>query len=107
MKTHKEPKKKDYKDGEITKLKKRIAKLLKENNELKGTVRRLEQIIDRNKDYIGDELQGIPVEEVIKKVNSKTKNECPDCKSTNMYEMSGSYGTLVGCRQCSYRKMNK
>lgn len=114
MKTHKEPKKKDYKDSEVNKLRKRINKLIKENNELKSQVNTLQEAFKRTGKYIDDKLDGVPIENIIKGVEKEKKMDkiikdstCPDCGSVNMYNISGQYGDLTGCRECTYTKIKR
>ena len=114
MKTHKEPKKKDYKDGEITKLKRRINKLIKENSRLKSELNTLEQAFKRTGRYIDNNLDGVSVDKVIRGVEKENKmkkiveeNTCPECGSKDLYESEGLYGHLVGCRKCTYRKITR
>lgn len=64
---------KEPKAGEVTKLKQRCRKLEEENERLKKEIKTLEGFRKVTTDYIDKELDGIPVEKVIRGLEKQSK----------------------------------
>lgn len=112
MKTKKEPKRREYKDGEITKLRKRIARLSKEIDRLKSELKSYDIAFKETFEYIGGKLDNVPLENVIKGAKKKIKLKeiqetiiCENCGSKDIYEIPLPFGKIEGCKTCSNRKV--
>ena len=79
---------KEEKDSRIDRLRNRIRRLEKENERLKQEIKTLEAYRNITNKYIDEELDGVPVEKVIKsvekhhnlkKVTDEVKPTCPMC----------------------------
>lgn len=78
------------KDGQVAKLRRRIARLEKENDRLKSELATLEQFRKITSRYIDNKLDGVPVEDVIKgvekskklhKIQEESEERCIKCGS--------------------------
>ena len=114
VKTKKEPKRREYKDGEITRLNKMINRLKKDIDRLKGELRAYETAFKETSKYIDGKLDNVPLKNVIDGVkNSKKLKEieesvlCKNCSSNNIYQIDLPFGKLIGCRDCNDRGVIK
>lgn len=107
----------EAKSGEVQRLKKRISKLEKENARLKSEIRTLEGFRDATSRYIEGKLDGVPVENVIKGIEKKSKlskiesqdirKACPKCITKELVEVPYRAGKILICRNCEYRETKK
>lgn len=113
----KEPKK-EYKDGEVSRLKKRIKKLEKENYRLKSELNAYEQAFKKTTKFLKDHTDEISLEDLIeaakqdkslKEVEEKVKdsNKCPKCGSEVKKLPTSIIGTIITCTSCNYRSVKK
>lgn len=116
MNQKKIPQKKDLKDERLNKLQRRVKRLEKENALLRSEIKTLEAYRDKTNTYIDGELDGVPVEDVIKsvdkkltlkKVKEKDKNKCTACGNMSLKVMPILNGELNLCGDCGYRKVIK
>jgi predicted nuclease with TOPRIM domain len=108
---------KEAKDGTITKLKQRIRRLEKENERLRQEVKTLEAYKNITNKYIDDELDGIPVEKVIRSVEkhhnlNQIKDEvnpaCRNCLNPNPLKLGRPDGSVViKCLKCGHQEVVK
>lgn len=107
---------KEAKDNTVSKLKQRIRRLEKENERLKQEIKTLEAYKNITNKYIDDELDGIPVEKVIKSVEkhhnlSQVKNTvnptCPKCLNNNPITLGRPDGVMIKCLKCGFQKVIK
>lgn len=107
--------KKEEKDGQIQRLRNRVRRLERENERLKQEIKTLEAYRNITNKYIDDELDGIPVEKVIKSVEkhhnlAKVKDEikpvCPMCLNKSMTILGRPDGVMHMCK-CGYKKVIK
>lgn len=110
------PQKKDLKDERLNKLQRRVKRLEKENAILRSEIKTLEAYRDKTNTYIDKELDGIPVEDVIKsvekqltlkQVKNKDSMKCPACGNMTLKIMPILNGELNLCGNCGYRKVIK
>jgi predicted nuclease with TOPRIM domain len=106
---------KEEKDGQIQRLRNRIRRLEKENERLKQEIKTLETYRDVTNKYIDEELDGIPVERVIrgvekhqnlKKVTDEVKPVCPKCLNRDILILGRQDGKMHLCK-CGYKKVIK
>lgn len=112
----KEPKK-EYKDGELNKLKRRVKRLEKENNRLRSENKAFEQAFKKTTKFLEDHTGDISVEQLIdaaKQGKSLRKVEkehveslCPKCFSKLKELPKSRVGKIIVCTQCEYRKVEK
>ncbi len=112
LKTKKEPKKREYKDGELNKLKRRIARLTKDNDRLKSELKSYETAFKETAHYIEGKLDNVPLQNVINGAKKRRKLKeieetiiCESCGSEDIYEIDLPFGKLKGCKTCSTRKI--
>jgi regulator of replication initiation timing len=107
---------KEEKSGEVSKLKRRIKRLEKENERLRSENKTLEAYKDLTNEYIGDNLDGIPVERVIKsvekeqklkKVVNDSKPKCPTCGTEGMTIIETPHNVTHLCKLCNYLKVDR
>lgn len=107
---------KEEKDGEVSKLKRRIKRLEKENERLKSEIKTLEAYKELTNGYIDGKLDGIPVERVIKsvekeqklkKVITDNKPKCPVCGAEGMKIIKTPHNETHLCQLCNYLKVNR
>jgi DNA repair exonuclease SbcCD ATPase subunit len=106
--------KKEYKDGELNRLKKRIKKLEKENDRLKSELNSYEQAFKKTTKFLRDNTEEISLENLIKAAKSEkslkevkeesTSNKCPVC-SADIKIMETLVGKIITCTKCSYRNL--
>ena len=102
--------KNEAKDGQIQKLKKRIAKLEKENNKLKSELRTLETYLDKTREFMKDSTKEVALEDLIEKVNTGANfkeienDSCPNC-GDDISKLPTGHGILHLCKSCGYRKV--
>lgn len=105
-------------DGEIQRLKRRIARLEKENQRLKSEIKTLEGFRDLTSEYIGGKLDNVPVEKVIKGIESKQKFDsirpkdiikevCTKCLKGELKRVPYRAGVIVICGNCEHREIKK
>jgi predicted nuclease with TOPRIM domain len=107
----------EAKDGEVQKLKRRIKRLEKENERLKSELRTLESFRSLTSDYIGDKLDGVPVEKVIRGVEKKhklskikpdtIKEVCQKCLRGELKKVPYRGGVVEVCGECQHREVKK
>ena len=112
----KEPKR-EYKDGELNKLKRRIKRLEAENKRLKSENNAFEQAFKKTTKFLEDHTGDISVEDLIqaaKKDKSLGKVEkehveklCPKCFSKLKELPKSRVGKIIVCTSCEYRKVEK
>jgi archaellum component FlaC len=116
MSQKKIPQKKDLKDERLNKLQRRVKRLEKENAILKSEIKTLEAYREKTNKYIDGELDGIPVEDVIKsidkelqlnKVKEHDKGKCTACGNMSLKVMPILNGELNLCGKCGFRKVIK
>lgn len=108
--------KKDYKDGELNKLRKRVKRLEKENDRLKSELNSYEQAFKKTTKFLRDNTDEIRLEDLIeaakndkslKQVKEKeVKNMCPICFS-ELKETVVTVGIIHTCTKCTYRNLEK
>ncbi len=107
---------KEEKDGQIQRLKSRIRRLEKENDRLKQEVKTLEAYKNITNKYIDDELDGVPIEKVIRSVEKhhnlneiveEVKPACPNCINPALSILGRPDGVLHMCGKCGYKKVVK
>lgn len=107
--------KKEEKDGQLQKLKSRIRRLEKENERLKSEIKTLEAYRSITNKYIDEELNGVPVEKVIKsiekhhnlgQIKDEIKPVCPNCLNKDLMILGRQDGTFHMCK-CGYKKVIK
>lgn len=114
---------KEEKSGETRRLKDRIRRLEEEKSELEkkvkkllSEIRSLESYKEVTKEYIDNNLDGVPVEEVIKRVNKKKRlrkkekkvvEVCPKCFSENYAVVPTPFGKVKACGNCKHRETIK
>jgi predicted nuclease with TOPRIM domain len=110
------PQKKDLKDERLNKLQRRVKRLEKENSLLRSEIKTLEAYRLKTNTYIDEELDGVPVEDVIKsvekkltlkKVKEKDKHKCNACGNMSLKIMPILNGELNLCGDCGFRKVIK
>ena len=101
---------KDYKDGELNKLRRRIKRLEEENHRLKSELKTFNKAFAKTSKYLKDNTDGFSVEKVIEaskkeKTLQETREEdkCPECGEELSYS-SLPFGRLILCKACNYRK---
>jgi hypothetical protein len=110
--------KREEKSGETQKLKRRIKYLEKKVDRLQKEVKTLESYQRLTNEYIGDKLDGVPVEQVIRGVQKKEtlgkikkepviKEACPKCISSKLKIVPYPGGEVKLCRKCDYRETVK
>lgn len=106
---------KEEKDSRIDRLRNRIRRLEKENERLKQEIKTLEAYRNITNKYIDEELDGIPVEKVIKsvekhhnlkKVTDEVKPTCPMCLNKDILILGRQDGVMHLCK-CGYKKVIK
>ena len=106
---------KEEKDGSVQRLKNRIRRLEKENERLKHEIKTLEAYRNITNKYIDEELDGIPVEKIIKslekhhnleQIKDEIKPVCPKCLNKDMMILGRPDGVLHKC-SCGYSKVVK
>lgn len=106
---------KEPKDGETSKLKRRIKRLEKENNRLKSELNSLEQAFKNTRRYIDDETKNVSVDRMIDAAKKGTKLsdlkkelECPKC-GDEINQIKSLAGTVEVClnQECDYREVKK
>lgn len=112
----KEPRK-EYKDGELNKLKRRIKRLEKENQRLKSENNAFEQAFKKTTKFLEDHTGDISVEDLIKaakqdkslkKVEKEhVENLCPKCFSKLKELPKSRVGKIIVCSNCDYRSVEK
>lgn len=110
----KEPRK-EYKDGELNRLKKRIKKLEKENERLKSELNSYDQAFKKTTKFLKDHTDDISLEDLIQAAkNDKSlkevqnvKNLCPICLSDVKINNVPKVGNIITCTKCSYRTVEK
>jgi len=116
MSQKKIPQKKDLKDERLNKLQRRVKRLEKENAILRSEIKTLEAYRDKTNTYIGGELDGVSVEDVIKsiekklplkKIKDKDNHKCSACGEMGLKIMPILNGELYLCSKCGYRKVIK
>lgn len=104
---------KEPKDGENNKLRKRIARLEKENKRLKSELNTYEQAFKNTRKYIDDETKNVSVDKMIdaakkgqKLKEVKKELECPLC-SNDISQIKSLAGTVEVClnQECNYREV--
>ena len=114
MKQKKVPHRKDLKDEKLNKLTRRIKRLEKENAQLRSDIKTLESYRIVTNDYIEDNLDGVPVEKVIRSVDSKVKLKkikepvklcCPKCLDPGLKVIGTLHGKLNLCGNCGYKEV--
>lgn len=107
--------KKEEKDGQIQRLRIRIRRLERENDRLKQEVKTLEAYKNITNKYIDEELNGIPVEKVIRsvekhhnlaQVKDEVKPVCPKCLNKDMAILGRPDGVMHLCK-CGYKRIIK
>jgi DNA-directed RNA polymerase subunit M/transcription elongation factor TFIIS len=111
---------KESKSGEVQKLKRRIRYLEKKNERLISEIKTLEAYKELTNEYIGGELDGVPVERVIKGVQKKQKLKkvkekedkevpCPKCHNKAVKVLPYRSGNIKVCgnAKCDYRETVK
>ena len=101
---------KEPKSGELSKLKQRLRKLELENDRLKKEIKTLEGFKTVTSEYINKELDGIPVEKVIrglekhsklKDLKEDIKPACKKCLNTEVTLLGRPDGKrVVMCFKC-------
>lgn len=112
----KEPKK-EYKDGELNKLKRRIKRLEKENTRLKSELNSYEQAFKKTTRFLKDHTDDISLEDLVQAAKQdkslrKVEKEhveslCPKCFSKLKELPKSRIGKIIVCTQCEYRKVEK
>lgn len=112
----KEPKK-EYKDGELNKLKRRIKRLEKENTRLKSELNSYEQAFKKTTKFLEDHTDDISLEDLVQAAKQdknlrKVEKEhveslCPKCFSKLKELPKSRIGKIIVCTQCEYRKVEK
>lgn len=112
----KEPKK-EYKDGELNKLKRRIKRLEKENTRLKSELNSYEQAFKKTTRFLKDHTDDISLEDLVQAAKQdkslrKVEKEhveslCPKCFSKLKELPKSRVGKIIVCTQCEYRKVEK
>ena len=107
--------KKEEKDSQIQRLRNRVRRLEKENERLKQEIKTLEAYRNITNKYIDNELDGMPVEKIIRSVEkhhnlSKVKDEikpaCPKCLNKDITILGRPDGKMHLCK-CGYKKVVK
>lgn len=106
---------KEAKTSELRRLKLRLIKLEEENDRLKKEIRTLEAYKNETNRYIDKELDGIPVEDVIRGIDKKQrlkgikdelKPACKKCLNTEVTVLGRPDGkTCVMCFKCGNREI--
>ena len=113
MSTKKAPRK-DYKDGEINKLRNTIDKQKKEIARLKRELRNLENGVDVSRDFLKGTVEGIEMDKLIdaakkgkglKEIKDEEveNNACPVCFNGLVIINTPTVGKVVVCNKCNYR----
>lgn len=112
----KEPKK-EYKDGELNKLKRRIKRLEKENTRLKSELNSYEQAFKKTTRFLKDHTDDISLEDLVQAAKQdkslrKVEKEhveslCPKCFNKLKELPKSRVGKIIVCTQCEYRKVEK
>ena len=112
----KEPKK-EYKDGELNKLKRRIKRLEKENTRLKSELNSYEQAFKKTTRFLKDHTDDISLEDLVqaakqnkslRKIEKEhVENLCPKCFNKLKELPKSRVGKIIVCTQCEYRKVEK
>lgn len=113
----KEPRK-DYKDGELNKLKNRIKRLEKENNRLKSELKAYDQAFKKTTKFLKDHTDEISLEDLIEAAKDgkslkeveevpNVQNLCPRCFSPIKKLQKSKVGEIVVCTKCDYRTVVK
>ena len=114
MKPKKVPQRRGLKDERLNKLQRRVARLEKENAQLKKDINTLESYRVITNEYIDGNLDGVPVEKVIKGIDNKTKLKkikepvklcCPKCLDPGLKVIGTLHGKLQLCGNCGYREV--
>jgi predicted nuclease with TOPRIM domain len=104
---------KEEKDGNIGKLKNRIARLQKENDRLKSEIKTLESYKNLTTRYVKNELDGVPVEKVISGIKKqkdlkeiKDSMTCIKC-GTDYATCPSPKGVIYMCKNtyCGHREI--
>lgn len=108
--------KKDYKDGELNKLRKRVKRLEKENERLKSELNSYEQAFKKTTRFLRDNTDEIRLEDLIqaakndkslKEVKEKeVRDMCPICFS-ELKKTVTTVGVISTCTRCTFRKLEK
>lgn len=100
----------------VQKLKNRIRRLEKDNIRLKKENVTLEAYRNITNKYIDDELDGVPVEKVIRSVDrhhnlneikDEVKPACPQCVNTQLTILNRLDGVMHVCLKCGWKRMIK
>jgi predicted nuclease with TOPRIM domain len=112
----KEPRK-DYKDGELNKLKRRVKRLEKENQRLKSENNAFEQAFKKTTKFLEDHTEDISLEDLIqaskqdknlRKVEKEhVESLCPKCLNKLTQLPKSRVGVITVCKNCEYRKVEK
>lgn len=108
---------KEYKDGELNKLKRRVKRLESENKRLKSELNAYDQAFKKTTKFLKDNTDEISLEELVKaaKENKSLKEitpdetkQCPKCGS-DIKKLQYPVGTVIVCENnnCDYRSMEK
>lgn len=106
---------KQEKDGNTQKLKNRIKRLEKENNNLRSEINSLEQAFKNTTKFLRDHTEHISLDELInaakngsslKNVQDEQKVEpvCPKCFSKNFIVVPTPFGEVRSCGDCRHRE---
>lgn len=111
--------KKEYKDGELNKLKKRIKRLISENKRLKSELNAYDQAFKKTTKFLKDNTKEISIEKLIeaaksnkslKEVRTEVEEEdkCPRCTSDTK-KVPFRDGHVVVCinEHCKFRHVKK
>lgn len=108
---------KEDKDGEVSKLKERIRKLEKENNQLKSEIRTLESAFDKTKRFLKGSMNEFSVEDAIeaakkdktlKEMKTQYTNFCPKCGGEIRVDKL-PFGSMVFClnEECKHHELRR
>ena len=107
---------KEYKDGQTQRLKKRIARLEKEKNELKSQIRAYESAFRDVTKFLRDSTKDISLEDLIsaaqrdkslEEVKQDTIEVCRKCLSEDVKITKVPFGRIVICNDCNHREVIK
>lgn len=115
----KEPRK-EYKDGELNRLKKRIKKLEKENDRLKSELNSYDQAFKKTTKFLRDNTDEISLENLIQAAKNESSlkevteiqekensRNCPVCFSSIEPNYVPKVGNIILCKKCNYRTVEK
>lgn len=109
---------KDYKDGEINRLRARNKKLEREIRRLKSELNSFEEAFKKTTKFIKDHTDKLSLEDLIKAAkenktlkqaqeSSKNIEKCSNCLSIDVEEINLPFGKLVICNSCGFRKVER